>query len=225
MRAEADALVSLTAQAGLYLVLGIGGGPDAPDHPGNGWFDLGKVRSFWQLYAARYAKSTHVLFEIQNNPEFPCQTPFKSETIAMEREAYQLIRGLAPDSHIVMFSTGTLPEPAVVEQALDDVSDVVDFGNVSFAVHYDQPCLDAAELASVAAGAGKKQVPLLIGQLPNDGWQPLALAAEGLSIGWLHHRWLAPDAPLSTFQSESVAAGLSWCPDQGDFPKAASSCR
>src|SRR5205085_10290789 len=98
-------LVSLTAQAGLYLVLGIGGGKalttGANPHPGTGWFDPEKVSSFWTLYAKRYAASTHVLFELQNTPELTCDDLIQPKTIQLERTTYQLIRSLAPDSHIV----------------------------------------------------------------------------------------------------------------------------
>src|SRR5690349_10818590 len=101
--AEADRLVALTASAGLYMVLSYGGG----GKPGE--FNLEKLSAFWTTYAARYASSTHVLYEIQNFPEETCDEPVKAPTIAMERELYQLIRGYAPDTHLILFSTGAVP--------------------------------------------------------------------------------------------------------------------
>lgn len=227
-QAQADALVSLTAQAGLYLVLGIGGGKPlttgANPHPGNGWFDPDKVASFWTLYAKRYAKSTHVLFEIQNNPELTCDDAIADETLELERSTYKLIRGLAPDSHIVLFSTSTVPRLAVVEQAIDDVSATVDFSNASFAMHTDATCTPVAELSAVFAAARAKQVPVLISAMPNDGWPEVVKNCEADGVSWLHHRWLAYESTLDTLFAEMSDAKLSWCPDQGDYPSA-SGCR
>jgi Cellulase (glycosyl hydrolase family 5) len=228
-QAEADALVSLTAQAGLYLVLGIGGGKPlttGPNpHPGNGWFDAEKVAAFWTLYAKRYASSTHVLFEIQNNPELTCDDRIQRKTLDLERTMYTLIRGLAPDSHIVLFSTSSVPRQAVVEQAIDDVSAVVDFSNASFAMHIDDvTCTPPAGLGAVFAATRAKQVPVLITALPNEGWPEVVENCEAADVGWFHHRWLAYEPSLDSLFTEMSAAKLSWCPDQGNYP-AASGCR
>lgn len=223
-QAEADALVSLTAQAGLYLVLGIGGGRDLTTgtnpHPGNGWFDAQKVASFWTLYAKRYAASTHVLFELQNNPELTCDDPIQPKTIDLERTTYELIRSLAPDSHIVLFSTSSVPRPAVVQQAIDDVSDVVDFSNASFAMHADVTCTPVSELGGVFAVARAKQVPLLISVLPSNGWPEVVRACETEGVGWFHQRWLTTETSLDTLFATMSDTELSWCPDQGDYPSA-----
>lgn len=227
-QAQADALVSLTAQAGLYLVLGIGGGNPSTGpnpHPGNGWFDAEKVASFWTLYAERYASSTHVLFEIQNNPELTCDDPIQPKTLDLQRTMYTLIRDLAPDSHVVLFSTSAVPRQAVVEQAIDDVSAVVDFSNASFAMHTDDlTCTPAAGLSGVLAAARAKQVPVLITALPNEGWPEIVKVCEAANVGWMHHRWLAYESSLDTLFTEMSAAKLSWCPDQGSYP-AAGGCR
>jgi hypothetical protein len=226
-QAQADALVSLTAQAGLYLVLGIGGGKPlaGPNgHPGNGWFSQQKVTSFWTLYAKRYASSTHVLFEIQNNPEITCDDPIQDGTVALERSSYSLIRGLAPDSHIVLFSTSSVPRLAVVEKAIDDVSDLVDFSNASFAMHTDVTCTPASGLGAIFQAARAKQVPVLITALPNEGWPAIVKSCEAEGVSWMHHRWLAYESSLDTLFTEMSAAKLSWCPDQGDYPQA-SGCR
>jgi hypothetical protein len=219
MQAEGDALVALTAQAGLYLVLGIGGGS------ANGTFSLEKVRSFWQLYAARYGSQTHVLFEVQNNPEIGCAEPLSAKTVAMEREAYALIRQRAPDSHVLLFSTSSVPELPVIERAVDDVADVIDFQNESFAMHTDPTCLPAGQLGDVTELLGARQVPLLISQLPDTRWQPVLARAEELGVGWLHHYWLAEDAELATLKGALDEASLSWCPDRGRFPQSAEECR
>lgn len=222
---EADALVALTAQAGLYLVIGIGGGPDADDHPGNGWFSAEKVRDFWNYYGPRYADSTHVLYEIQNNPQLSCADPLAPGTIELERSTYQLIRRVAPSTHVLMFSTNTVPQPAVILRAIDDVSDVVSFGNASFAMHFDAPCVPLGELDTVVELAKAKQVPLLFSQLPVEDWQPVVARAEQHRIGWMHHQWLTFDTKLSTLRAAFTDADISWCPDRGTYPQPAEGCR
>lgn len=219
MQAEGDALVALTAQAGLYLVLGIGGGVD------NGSFELAKVRAFWQRYAARYGSQTHVLFEVQNNPEIGCKEPLSADTIAMERQAYGLIRELAPDSHVLLFSTSSVPEISAIERAVDDVSDLVGFENESFAMHTDLPCVPTERFGEVTQLLAERKVPLLLSQLPDTGWQPVLSKAEELGVGWLHHYWLSEEPELSTLRSALFDAALSWCPDHGSFPQSAEECR
>lgn len=219
MQLAADALVALTAEAGLYLVLGIGGGQR------NGTFSIDKVREFWTRYGARYASRTHVLFEIQNNPEINCDTLFKEETLTLEREAYELIRGVAPDTHILLFSTSSVPAIPVIEQGLAAVSDVVDFTNTSFAMHTDRPCTPPERFDEVLSSLSPYGVPMLVSQLPDTSWEPVMRQAESLGVGWLHHLWLSENQDLSTLRSTLDAAKISWCPDQGDFPEPAESCR
>jgi hypothetical protein len=224
-QSEADALVSLTAQAGMYLVLGIGGGPDTADHPGIGWFDIEKVRSFWSLYAPRYQASPHVLFEVQNHPEIICSEPMQAQTIEMEREAYTLIRSLAPDTHIILFSTVAIPQPSVLRDAIARVSDIVDWSNASVAIHSDRPCVPLADFGGVVATARDAGVPLLVSQLPEVGWEPHVASFEQHQLGWLHLRWFANDLSMPALVDATARAGLGWCPDQGTFPRVADTCR
>ncbi|HEX2876223.1 MAG TPA: hypothetical protein VHP33_33455 [Polyangiaceae bacterium] len=216
--AEADRLVALTASAGLYMVLSYGGGAK----PGE--FKLEKLRAFWTTYAVRYASSTHVLYEIQNFPEETCDDWVQPPTIAMERELYQLIRGYAPDTHLMMFSTGAVPRGPVVEQAIDAVSDVVDFGNASFAMHTDVVCTPVPEIGSVVEAARAKHVPVLISALPPRGWPAVVQVAETAGVGWFHHNWLAFEPSLDTLFTAMRGTALGWCPDQGSYPGMPGGC-
>lgn len=216
--AEADRLVALTASAGLYMVLSYGGGGKL------GQFNLEKLSAFWTTYAARYASSTHVLYEIQNFPEETCEDSLQTPTIAMERQLYQLIRGYAPDTHLVLFSTGAVPRQPVVEQAIDAVSDVVDFGNASFAMHADVVCTPVPEIDSVVEAARAKGVPVLISALPSRGWPAVVQAAETAGVGWFHHNWLAFDTSLDSLFTAMEGTSLGWCPDQGSYPGVPGGC-
>jgi hypothetical protein len=217
----ADALVSLSAQAGLYVVIGYGGGRD------NGQFVLEKLRAFWTLYAARYADSSHVLFEIQNNPEVVCDAPLNAATIAMEREIYGLIRALAPQTHVLLHSLSAIPTAAMVQDSIDRVSDVVDWSNASIAFHAETDCVPIAGLETSLSPARAAHVAVTFNQLPTPtGWEQALSQAELSGLGWFQHRWFTTkDDTVSTFRQAIVAAGLSWCPDQGDFPLDSETCR
>lgn len=219
MLAEADAIVSLAEQAGLYVVLGIGGGQT------NGSFDSEKVFSFWTLYAARYGASPHVLFEIQNNPEFTCDEPVQEATMAMQREAYTLIRSLAPDTHVVLLSTSAVPEISVLEDAIARLDDLVDWSNASIAMHTDIECVPLARLDEVEAATSSAGVPFFISQLPEEGWEAHVREYESRGISWMHIIWFGKHDDLSTLRAQTSAADLTWCPDWGSFPEDAEACR
>lgn len=222
---DADALVALTAQAGLYLVLGIGGGPSGDGHGGTGWFDIEKVRSFWSLYADRYKDSTHVSFEIQNTPEIVCNQPLQAATIDMEREAYSLIRSLAPDSHVILFSTYHLPQQPVLGDAIERVSDVVDWSNASVGMHVGTSCVPVAEFGALQETARATGANILITELSMDNWASDLTVLERHGVGWIHRRWLTGDTTLPTLMENTAGAGVSWCPDRGSFPVDSSECQ
>lgn len=216
---KADALVALSAQAGLYLVLGLGGGIE------NGQFDLAKVRSFWTLYAARYRNSTHVLFEVQNNPEVLCDKALNAATLSMEREAYALIRSLAPETHVVLLSLSATPTAALLADSITQLSNAVDWSNASIAFHSEPTCVPPAALEAALAPAVTAEVPVLVNQLAHDAWTDGLVAAERAQIGWFQYRWFGLETQLSSFKQQVVQLGLTWCPDAGSFPEQASQCR
>jgi hypothetical protein len=216
--AQADTLVTLTASAGIYLVLGIGGGSMY------GSFDIEKIRSFWALYAGRYADQTHVVYEIQNNPELTCEDPVKSETLAMEQEIYELIRAAAPQSHIVLFSGTSLIRPAVMTDLIARLTPFADFSNSSIALHVDTDCTPLTELDSLTSVASSAGLPLLVSQLPRMDWPMYVQAFEQARVGWMHHGYLTESGTLPQLVEATASAGLTWCPDFGTFPQDSSQC-
>jgi len=223
MESEADALVALTAQAGMYLIIGFGTGTALNS------FDQAKITSFWQRYAARYADRTQVLFEIQNDPESTCDKPVLAATLTMERAAYKLIRSLAPDSHVLLLSTPNLTAASVLESAITSLSSDVDWSNASIAMDVTDlksTCLPFANLSDLTDVANAHGVPLLIGQLPPTDWGPYITQFEQAKIGWMQFTYFADPGSrdLPSYLSATSAAGVTWCPDQGKFPEDASSC-
>jgi len=222
--AQADTIVEEARRAGLYVILGIGGGPAGDGHPGNGWFDLEKVRSYWQFYAPRYADQAHVLYQIQNQPEPGCDGVWQDATIAMEREAYGLIRSLAPQSHIVLFSFGAVPTPALLGDSLDRVSDIVDWSKASVGMGAMATCVGTAQFVDTFAAATAHHAPISIAGMPPDDWTASALELERDRVGWTSMRWLARLPDFTSFRTEHDQASVRWCPDFGTWPENAATC-
>jgi len=222
--AQADQIVAQAGEAGLYVILGIGGGPAGNGHPGNGWFDIEKVRSFWQLYAPRYKDKTHVFYQLQNQPDLSCSAPWPADTLAMEREAYTLVRSLAPETHIVLFSYREMPTPELLAGSLDQVAGVVDWSNASIGMGGIVNCIDTAHFADTLAMATRRRVPVFITALALDGWQAAASELEMDHVGWTSVRWLVHMKNFATFQTEHADVGLTWCPDFGTWPQDSRAC-
>jgi Cellulase (glycosyl hydrolase family 5) len=219
----ADALVSLAAQNGMYVIIGVGTGVNLNT------FDPNKLNEFWNRYAPRYADQTHVLFEIQNNPEYTCDSAITAKTLAMEHLVYKQIRSLAPHSHVLLLSSTNLLPPSVLEAAIADLSSDVDWSNASIDIditNLKTPCQPLANLADVTARAKAHGVPLLIGQLPVTDWGPYITALEAAQIGWMQYTYFADSTQrtLSAYLTGTTAAGVTWCPDQGTFPQDARTC-
>jgi Cellulase (glycosyl hydrolase family 5) len=219
MEATADALVSMTASAGLYLIIAHGTGTAIDT------FDSGKIKSFWDIYAKRYANKPHVLFEIQNNPEATCSKNVLAATLAMEEDTYSQIRALAPDSHIMLFSTTSLIQPSVFNDAVMRLGTKVNWSNASFGMDVTMDCVLLPNLLGLTSAAKTAGVPILIGQLPPTGWGPYITAFEQAKLGWMQYQWFATDTQLTDYASTTTAQGASWCPDQGTFPEDSSSCQ
>ncbi len=215
---EGDALIALAAQAGLYVIVGYGTGTNV------GKLDADQAKAFWSIYAARYANQSHVLFELQNNPEFTCDQPISDATLTFERETYALVRGLAPESHILLFSATSVVQPSVLTDAITRLGSSVSFDNASFALTMTQDCLAPSNLSELTSVAKQAQVPLFLTQLPALNWAPALQAFEAAQLGWMQYNWFANAADVPSFVNAIRSAGLSWCPERGIFPEDAATC-
>lgn len=216
--AQADQLVELTSQAGMYLLIGIGGGH------GNGSFDLAKVRSFWDFYAPRYAERSHVIYEIQNEPELTCDAPLAAATLDMEREAYASIHAVAPSSHVAFFSFHGIPTAATLETSLDALTGVVDWSRASVGFHYAPACAPSADLPDVLAIGNNRGVAAFVSEITAGATVAETGVLEAARIGWFNFHWLVQERDLELFRSEHDAAAVTWCPDFGVWPQDAERC-
>lgn len=216
--AQADLLVELTSKAGLYLVLGIGGGT------AGGTFDIEKIRSFWNFYGNRYASRTHVIFEIQNIPEHTCDAPYQPETLAMEREIYAAIRAVAPDTHVALFSHVGIPTPSALAGSLDEVDGEVDWSKTSVAFHSEARCVEVDALGSTLEVTRERNIAAFISEV-SQGELALSGTFEANRVGWFNFRFVVFERDFEIFRREHEDAGVTWCPDFGVWPEDSSSCR
>jgi hypothetical protein len=215
--AEADALVEMTAQSGMYLVLGIGGGSTG------GSFDLEKVRAFWNFYGPRYANRTHVLYEIQNVPDKGCAVPYSSETLKMERTIYELIRELAPSTHVALFSFIAQPTGASLEANLAALEGTVDWSKASVAFHVEG-CGGADHLAELLAVARSHGIATFASELQFRTSFDKTAQLEAERVGWFNFEWLVLSRDLGAFRDAHAAGGITWCPDFGSWPEDSETC-
>lgn len=214
---EVDRLVEMTSAAGMYLVIGIGGGATG------GSFNIDKVRSFWSFYGPRYASRTHVLYEVQNVPDPGCSESYKPETLAMEKEIYMLIRGFAPSTHVALFSFIAQPSGPVLKAALDALEGSVDWSKASVAFH-TQPCAGQNNLTALLEVARPRGIAVLGSEMAFTTSYETTAQLEAERVGWFNFEWLVLNRDLTAFRDGHGAAGISWCPDFGAWPEDSETC-
>lgn len=214
---EVDKLVEMTAAAGMYLVVGVGGGP------AGGSFELEKLRATWSFYAPRYASRTHVIYEIQNIPDGACNVAYKAETLAMEREIYELIRESAPRSHIALLSFIAEPSGAALEADLDALDGVVDWANASVAFHSAR-CRSKDNLQELLAVTRARGIAAFASEMSIFTSFETTKRLESARVGWFNFEWFVRTRDLDAFRDSHTEAEVSWCPDFGKWPQDSATC-
>lgn len=232
---EVDQFVEMTRQSGLYLVITIGNGAF------NGQFNQRWIIDFWKFYAPRYAKETHVLYEVQNEPvawgppySSPKATP--PNAVAMEVEAYKTIRAAAPETPILLFSYSVFGENGGKEALKDLAAFNAGVGgdpaaiwrNAAIAFHGYAGHINTPRAVTDVLAAG---YPLVMTEFIGPIWggeegQDIELTAtlERLGISWFNFLTIPPVgvSPLVTspdaFKERVEQSGLSWKPDFGTWP-------
>jgi len=121
-----QSLVDMTAANGLYLVITVGGTPNV---------DFAKA--FWTYYAPLYKNSTHVIYEIQNEPWFTYSPsngyvaqPYPANIRQLEADAYKIIRqvALAQQTPVLLFSYAFYRDSAGVIGDIQGVNSLLPTG-------------------------------------------------------------------------------------------------
>lgn len=226
-----DEAVKVARDNDLYLVITVGGGGVNAD------FNA----AFWRFYAPRYANSTHVIYEIQNEPAAN-NPPYSGSSALMDMElnAYDIIRAAAPDTPVLFMSYSSFENGAGVLtdiNALNTLSasrnNPVDWSNAGIAFHgYGEKgpaairaCLETVLNAGYACmqtefyrwpwGLGDFSLaadPSLYQDVDETG------DLERLGVSWLSFLRVTIATNNARFKDRLNNAGIVWTPDFGSWP-------
>jgi MYXO-CTERM domain-containing protein len=209
--AKVDKVVDMADQNDLYVVLTIGSGG------GNGSFNGAFVTAFWAFYAPHYKDRTHVVFEVCNEPQ-AWSAPYNTNTLTMEKNAYTQIRGLAPDTHIMMMSYS---QPNNWAQAATECAGLgVDWSNASVAFHtYGIDGKEDSTLTSFYKALQAKGIGYACTE-PNLTLKAITaklFERDGVSeTQFISAHDIASNA--SAFSSWITSNNICWTPDFGTWP-------
>ncbi len=214
--AKVDKVVDLADTNDLYVVLTIGSGG------GNGTFNQSFVTSFWNFYAPRYKDKTHVIYEVCNEPQ-AWSAPYNNNTLTMEKNAYAQIRGLAPDTHIMMMSYSQVVNPT---QAATECAGLgVTWDNASVAFHtYGIDGKEDASLTAFYTAMKGKGIAYACTE-PNLTLKAITtklFERDGVSeTQFINVSDIATNA--SAFTSWITSNNICWTPDFGTWPSCSGS--
>jgi hypothetical protein len=236
---EIDKIVERTRELGLYLVITIGNGANNGNHNAQ-W-----ARDFWKFYAPRYAKETHVLYEIHNEP-VAWGPPYSSSTanppgaVDMEIDVYRIIRTYAPETPVLLFSYAVFGGKGGAAEALKDIR------AFNKAVFGNENAVWTNEAVAFHGYAGWQETTIAVEELLKAGYPcfmteyaggawgsgmggldvELTYELERLGVSWLTFQYIPPtgvsdDVTKPEYFSALVEnSGLSWTPDYGNWPAA-----
>jgi hypothetical protein len=188
-----DGMVDLAASEGLYLLI---------DNHSEccGKQDVANDTAFWEAVAPRYKECTHVFYELKNEP-------WQYSGLAeYERTMYQVVRPLAPETHIILWTIENLihlSDPVALIRTFPEV----DYGNASVGFHpyatyrTRQKVWDALGLASLGREPRTRQLlqlvenlkstyPIVMTELsPNAAGAPdsgFLMAMEKMGVSWAY---------------------------------------
>lgn len=222
--AAVDMAVQRTRDAGLYLIITIGGGG----------FEETFNKAFWNFYAPRYKDETHVFYEIQNEPAAN-SPPYggNAALMQMELDCYGIIRGHAPDTPVLLMSYSSFENGNGALQDIAALGSAIDWTKAALSFHgygEDGPAAIRAALVTVL-NAG---YPCFQTEFYRWPWGAgnFALAAgpslyqdvdetgdfERLGVSWLSFLTLSRVADATRFKNRLDAGGVTWTPDFGTWP-------
>jgi MYXO-CTERM domain-containing protein len=208
---KVDKVVDMADKSDLYVVLTIGSGG------ANGSFTGSYVTAFWAFYAPRYKDRTHVIYEVVNEPQ-AWSAPYNSNTLAMEKAGFTQIRGLAPDTHIMMMSYS---QPNNWTQAASECAALgISWDNASVAFHtYGIDGKEDSVLTSFYKALQAKGIAYACTE-PNLTLKAITtklFERDGVSeTQFINVKDIATNA--SAFSSWITSNNICWTPDFGTWP-------
>ncbi len=201
----ADTLVNECANAGLYVIITIGGADK------NGSFNSSEATAFWNFYAPRYKDRTHVIYEGYNEPAWYGPDNRTTSDWNNQVAMYKNIRSLAPNTHILLFSfMGGLGTSSALVNGLNYVQNQgVNFANASIAFH---GYTDYNSLQNGITTAQYDSFPLALTCTEWSASDSSYLTIfENHQVNWMYFTWLtANDSDLNTVSSAAYNDGVYW---------------
>jgi hypothetical protein len=204
----ADQLVELTRDAKMYLILTIANnGENGAIH------SLDKTLDFWALYGAKYKDESHVIFEAHNEPVSLVNTNWTVEDWDNQAQMYETIRGVAPDTLILLGSfmsfSGAAPAMAGADGLKALYPDIWDNAAFAFHSYWNLPDVET----TIDAFKVSTDYPALINTefWPGDTKTGSNEAFETHHIGWMQFEWLgANDLDLGNMKNSLNTFGTVW---------------
>ncbi len=208
--ANIDSIVEWCRQESMYVVITFGNS-HLPSYE--------KVLNFWRFYAPRYKDMSHVIYEEKNEG---CYGTYHCDDVAMQfyRDAYQIIREVAPETHVMLMSHSNLKGGVnSLWEDVDRLSDIVDWGNASFAFHGYSPSV--GEQVQMIEALGADGYAMTCTEYPSFPAADLNLARayEDAGISYFHFRSCWWWESINTICGLVRNMGKSWQPDFGDWPQ------
>jgi hypothetical protein len=126
-----DTAVNISENLGMYVII---------DYHPVGGYNSDSVKQWWSVIAPRYANRTNVLYEAINEPvgqnyenyDWGSAEQYTDKDILFEEEIYQLIRGYAPHTHIILWSISSPTDNMV---SLIDKAPLISYSDASVGFH------------------------------------------------------------------------------------------
>ena len=214
-------LVNEAAAQDVYVMITIGD---------TGLFDYWEdwVEEFWTLYAPIFADQKNVIFEINN--ESSVYAPADQLNRRSQKNNLQIIRNVAPEVPVLLFSYAYFDNPAGVQQDLNWIKNNVpglDKTRTGVAFHGYAQLHDTQASVNIARNTGFAVVETE-GTCPieTDPWAPPGCTSpyaplleqhENNRTSWMSFQWLATLGEAN-FRTPIDNEKLIWAADFGNWP-------
>ncbi len=121
-----DAAVDIASMFGMYVIIDY--------HPVGGYYQDDAI-AWWNAIAPRYKDRTHVIYEISNEPVLGSAGSWTASDVQYEKDMYALVRSLAPDTHLIMWSFAEASGTGDNMLYRVDSANSINYGNASVGYH------------------------------------------------------------------------------------------
>jgi hypothetical protein len=192
-----DNAVRLAREEGVYIIV---------EYHDCARYVWSHITEFWNKVAPRYKDEPHVIYEIANEPVPWNISDYDDDNLRDQEELYALIRGHAPETHIILISVATAYGDMVgAARKLNGI----DWTNASFgfhcydtrnsndirALHAEFPCIATEALNPLPGRPPAEMYPEGI-----DGEKSTAKVLEEIGISWID--WVNGIDPGEEYQIE-----------------------